>query len=158
MQVLHRDLKSLNILLCSLDPAAPVVGKIADFGTSSIMFASSFREETKNRTVTNPTWLAPEVIKEQVRLLPSYICSYFHFLLLHLSRYSSSSIQGLTPASQGYSVSSDVYAFGIIMHEIWSRLHPFSEYAFMSEVEQAIIAGVRPGVPKGRLSPSLLFM
>lgn len=41
------------------------MAKIADFGTSSIMFASSFREDSRNRTVANPTWLAPEVIKEQ---------------------------------------------------------------------------------------------
>jgi serine/threonine protein kinase len=49
-------------------------------------------------------------------------------------------------------VQSDVYAYGIIMHEIVSRQHPYSEYTFMTEVEAAIISGVRPPIPKGARS------
>eukprot|EP01128_Nolandella_sp_AFSM9_P002264 TRINITY_DN1263_c2_g1_i1.p1 TRINITY_DN1263_c2_g1~~TRINITY_DN1263_c2_g1_i1.p1 ORF type:complete len:939 (+),score=131.60 TRINITY_DN1263_c2_g1_i1:301-3117(+) len=62
--VLHRDLKSPNILLVSPDPAAPVVAKIADFGLSQPMHLPYLiPTSSRLRDVVNPTWLAPEVIE-----------------------------------------------------------------------------------------------
>jgi len=54
---LHRDLKTPNIMLASLDPKDPVMAKITDFGLG--VSASSFA----GRAVDNPIWLAVEVIE-----------------------------------------------------------------------------------------------
>tara|TARA_R110002050_G_scaffold254991_2_gene393620 strand:+ start:228 stop:701 length:474 start_codon:yes stop_codon:yes gene_type:complete len=56
--VIHRDLKSPNILLCELhDMQAPVIAKVADFGLSSVA-ASSLQG---GADVFSP-WQPPEVL------------------------------------------------------------------------------------------------
>eukprot|EP01117_Protostelium_nocturnum_P015986 TRINITY_DN6244_c0_g1_i1.p1 TRINITY_DN6244_c0_g1~~TRINITY_DN6244_c0_g1_i1.p1 ORF type:complete len:1910 (-),score=646.75 TRINITY_DN6244_c0_g1_i1:731-6460(-) len=56
--IIHRDLKSPNILLVSLDPESPVMAKVADFGAATTTFMSGF----KARVVDQPLWLAPEIM------------------------------------------------------------------------------------------------
>jgi len=108
--LLHRDLKSPNILLLSSDYRS-VCGKVADFGLTREMLASSFGGTKRaDRDVVNPTWLAPEVLRE----LP-------------------------------FGLASDVYPFGVILYEIYSRQHPF-EMDFLSEVEDAVLSGQRPPI------------
>eukprot|EP00007_Cunea_sp_BSH-02190019_P005553 CAMPEP_0174232408 /NCGR_PEP_ID=MMETSP0417-20130205/2700_1 /TAXON_ID=242541 /ORGANISM="Mayorella sp, Strain BSH-02190019" /LENGTH=2427 /DNA_ID=CAMNT_0015310457 /DNA_START=88 /DNA_END=7371 /DNA_ORIENTATION=+ len=58
--IIHRDLKSPNILLASVSPHAPVVAKVTDFGVSQILAPT-----TVGRAVACPVWLAPEVIKNE---------------------------------------------------------------------------------------------
>jgi len=58
--VIHRDLKSPNVLLSSLDPTAEVCAKVADFGLSQ-----AFSSSTRGRSVANPVWLAPEIMKNE---------------------------------------------------------------------------------------------
>uniref|UniRef100_A0A6B2KXU7 Protein kinase domain-containing protein n=1 Tax=Arcella intermedia TaxID=1963864 RepID=A0A6B2KXU7_9EUKA len=60
--ILHRDLKTPNILLASSNPEADVVAKITDFGTATKLFSSFKGQTAKEREVVNPTWLSPEVI------------------------------------------------------------------------------------------------
>jgi len=122
---IHRDLKSLNVLLYSLNENDPVVAKVADFGLSSLLFNTALREESRSRAVVNPTWLAPEIISEQ-----------------------------------GYSIKSDVYAYGIILNEILTRKHPFDEYAprFMSDTEELIVSGKRPSYPTSSPQPYVALM
>ncbi|KAL6054440.1 Myotubularin-like phosphatase domain [Balamuthia mandrillaris] len=55
--IIHRDLKSPNVLLAALDPTSPVVAKVADFGASSVA------PTLNGRTVDNPLWLAPEILQ-----------------------------------------------------------------------------------------------
>lgn len=55
--IIHNDLKSPNVLLASLDPAAPVVAKISDFGLSMRM------SKMYTRLVDNPVWVAPEIMR-----------------------------------------------------------------------------------------------
>eukprot|EP01114_Cavostelium_apophysatum_P022155 TRINITY_DN7922_c0_g2_i4.p1 TRINITY_DN7922_c0_g2~~TRINITY_DN7922_c0_g2_i4.p1 ORF type:complete len:1489 (-),score=439.35 TRINITY_DN7922_c0_g2_i4:127-4593(-) len=110
--LLHRDLKSPNILLASMNENAPVVAKVSDFGTSMQLFISAFKETSSTRTVTLPTWLAPEVLNEEE-----------------------------------FTEKSDIYAYGIILWELITREHPFENYKWMSELEEAIIDGVRPIIP-----------
>eukprot|EP01102_Stenamoeba_stenopodia_P019173 TRINITY_DN7157_c0_g2_i2.p1 TRINITY_DN7157_c0_g2~~TRINITY_DN7157_c0_g2_i2.p1 ORF type:complete len:620 (-),score=130.31 TRINITY_DN7157_c0_g2_i2:21-1622(-) len=57
--ILHRDLKSPNILLAS-KTMAKVVAKVADFGLSSLSV-----HRMQGRDVLNPNWLAPEIINEE---------------------------------------------------------------------------------------------
>eukprot|EP01087_Luapelamoeba_hula_P012330 TRINITY_DN3429_c0_g4_i3.p1 TRINITY_DN3429_c0_g4~~TRINITY_DN3429_c0_g4_i3.p1 ORF type:complete len:1705 (+),score=283.87 TRINITY_DN3429_c0_g4_i3:276-5390(+) len=54
--IIHRDLKTLNVLMASDDPSAQVVAKVADFGTC--VAATTF----VGRVVDNPLWLAPEIM------------------------------------------------------------------------------------------------
>jgi len=55
-QIMHRDLKTLNILMAADNENAPVVAKVADFGTC--VAAATFA----GRVVDNPLWLAPEIM------------------------------------------------------------------------------------------------
>ena len=54
---LHRDLKSPNILMCSNTVNAPIIAKLADFGTAVQLIVP----ELRTRLVDQPLWLAPEV-------------------------------------------------------------------------------------------------
>lgn len=63
---IHRDLKSPNILLLeNIDPSADVVAKVADFGLTNRMVIPLRKEGRKDRAVSNPTWQAPEIMREE---------------------------------------------------------------------------------------------
>jgi serine/threonine protein kinase len=111
---IHRDLKSPNILLVAADANAEVTAKVGDFGLSSRLFVPSLKEKSIDRDVANPTWLAPEILKEEE-----------------------------------FTEKSDIYSFGIILWELVTRQHPFSEYnyQFMFELEDIIKTGGRPTIP-----------
>jgi serine/threonine protein kinase len=47
------------------DPTKPVMAKVGDFGLSSRMFVPYLRETMRHRLVENPTWLAPEITREE---------------------------------------------------------------------------------------------
>jgi serine/threonine protein kinase len=59
-KILHRDLKTDNLLIASMDARAAVVGKLSDFGTSR--FAGSDASRTKTKGVGTPIFMAPEVL------------------------------------------------------------------------------------------------
>jgi serine/threonine protein kinase len=64
--LLHRDLKSPNVMIASLDAQASVVAKVTDFGLSLHLHVDELRaKESKHRRVVNPTWLAPEVLNSE---------------------------------------------------------------------------------------------
>lgn len=64
--LLHRDIKSPNILLASLDPKDKVIAKLADFGVAGQVFTDKFAgQKPRERDVTNPVWLAPEILSEE---------------------------------------------------------------------------------------------
>jgi len=54
--IIHRDLKSPNVLMAAISVNAPVVAKVADFGLSGAMQTVSIK------SVANPIWLAPEIM------------------------------------------------------------------------------------------------
>ena len=54
--ILHRDLKSPNVFVASVDLNSPVLAKVADFGLASRLFISELKEKTKSRAVETPTW------------------------------------------------------------------------------------------------------
>ena len=56
-------MKTDNTLVASLDPKAPVVGKLSDFNTSR--FAGSDAMKTKTKGVGTPIFMAPEIFGNQ---------------------------------------------------------------------------------------------
>jgi serine/threonine protein kinase len=62
-KILHRDLKTDNVLISSMDVRAAVVGKLSDFGTSR--FAGSDAARTKTKGVGTPIFMAPEILANQ---------------------------------------------------------------------------------------------
>eukprot|EP01103_Thecamoeba_quadrilineata_P007901 TRINITY_DN17723_c0_g1_i1.p1 TRINITY_DN17723_c0_g1~~TRINITY_DN17723_c0_g1_i1.p1 ORF type:complete len:1221 (-),score=174.69 TRINITY_DN17723_c0_g1_i1:174-3554(-) len=58
--VIHRDLKSPNILLASTQLSSSVIAKVSDFGVSQVLVST-----TAGRAVNNPIWLAPEVMRNE---------------------------------------------------------------------------------------------
>lgn len=62
--LIHKDLKSPNILMAGTKYDDLVVAKVADFGISGKLYANKFKAiSAKEREVENPTWLAPEIVK-----------------------------------------------------------------------------------------------
>ncbi|GAM20898.1 hypothetical protein SAMD00019534_040730 [Acytostelium subglobosum LB1] len=109
--MIHRDLKSPNILMHGFVEGNNPVSTIIDYGTSTELYGGA----ALARCVDQPLWLAPEVM-----------------------------------ASMPYSEPSDVYAFGIMLWELYTRAHPYDEFAFgqwMSKLEDEIILGLRPTIP-----------
>lgn len=54
--IIHRDVRSPNILIASVDRRADVVAKLSDFGTARVLVTA-----IASRDLGNPFWLAPEV-------------------------------------------------------------------------------------------------
>jgi serine/threonine protein kinase len=63
--LIHRDMKSPNVMVVSTDPRASNVVKLADFGLSSRLYVPALKERTQDRKVGNPHWLAPECMREE---------------------------------------------------------------------------------------------
>lgn len=74
--LLHRDLKSPNVLLASHEWNAPSVAKIADFGLTGRAFTDFKAVAASERDVENPTWLAPEVMRNETYSTPSDVYPY----------------------------------------------------------------------------------
>merc|ERR1711879_722572 len=118
-KIIHRDLKSPNCLMASVDPNAEYLVKVTDFGESRAV-ATSY---TGRDRLHNPVWLAPEIMKKEQ-----------------------------------YTEKADVFSFGIILWELIGRTKPFDEYeiaqsSFTYQLEDAIIEGLRPTIPKGQVCP-----
>ncbi|KAH3760936.1 protein serine/threonine kinase [Pelomyxa schiedti] len=60
--VIHRDLKTDNVLLCSLDPASAVCAKITDFGTTrDVQTSKEALQMTK--AIGTPSYMSPEILQ-----------------------------------------------------------------------------------------------
>ena len=130
----HQDLKSPNILLekvvhnedaARTDQSVTHRAKLADFGLTRIFIKKKKRigetQETKKSSkdairaanwismkrkgfVGTPQWMAPEMMKKEVKIGPS----------------------------------ADIYSFGVVMWEVWSRRKPWSELSDKQEIFKAV--------------------
>ena len=80
--LLHRDLKSPNVLIVDHSDGSPVIAKVADFGLSSRMFV----DQLQGRPVENPTWCAPEIMQHNPYTEKADVYSYGMMLWEILTR------------------------------------------------------------------------
>ncbi|CAM9099857.1 unnamed protein product [Ascophyllum nodosum] len=103
--IIHRDLKSLNLLLAG--EKGPV--KLCDFGLVRTSLTSA----------GTPAYMAPELLQERP-----------------------------------FNKSVDVYAFGILLWEIFYREIPFKGYE-ASDIRGVVVSGGRPKIPRGACPPEI---
>jgi serine/threonine protein kinase len=133
-RIVHRDLKSPNILVARLT-AAPELeyskgclnAKLADFGISKTKNSST---EYRNQTLNTGTrkWMAPEVFQ-----IPQ-------------DEIDNGSMQ--PPDPRAHPFKADVYSFAIVCSEILTRKEPFPDVLFGGLLKH-IRDGGRPELPDG---------
>ncbi len=124
-RVVHRDLKSMNILVKYNEHDKHVYAKVADFGLSKIKESScTYSNLTMDLGTTR--WMAPELFgdSEDHNVGPSS---------------SSESLQ--------YHFKVDVYSFGMVCYEILTGYVPFFNFKLM-DLRKRIKDGLRPNMPE----------
>jgi serine/threonine protein kinase len=128
MKIVHRDLKSMNVLVkCvkSSDSKVEYVHiKVADFGISRTK-ERSMTYSTQTVNVGTTRWMAPEIIR----------C---------LDSGSQGNGEGLAVK---YPFKCDVYSFAMVCYEILSGNIPFSNISNRSEVKKMVLDGGHPELP-----------
>jgi serine/threonine protein kinase len=114
-KIVHRDLKSPNILLDER-----MLPKIADFGLGHFVAECTGGEQT---AVGTPVWMAPELID-----------------------------------SKQYGPAVDVYAYGIILYEMYTEKMPFEGWDRVQIFAQVATKGVRPELPETASSLAQLIV
>lgn len=109
--IIHRDLKSPNILLDD-----KVLPKVADFGLGRFV-SEDANEKYMTKCVGTPIWMAPEQIK-----------------------------------SDNYDKSVDVYAYGMILYEMFTEVVPFKGYSDV-QIFQSVEKHLRPELPSVENQP-----
>ncbi|KAL7720151.1 Serine-threonine protein kinase [Entamoeba marina] len=72
--ILHRDLKTDNVLVYSSNPFDPITAKVTDFGTSRSFIESSGKIALQN--IGTPMYMAPEIFQSEQMTLKSDIFSF----------------------------------------------------------------------------------
>jgi serine/threonine protein kinase len=125
-KVVHRDLKSMNILVKCEEHAGHVYVKVADFGLSKVKEAScTYSNITLNQGTTR--WMAPE--------------------LFNISKYLNvGTSESNSPLK--YPFKADIYSFGMVCHEILTGLVPFHDCNLTGLRERILEEGLRPPIPE----------
>lgn len=123
-RILHRDLKSHNILVKYEKGKGVLHVKVADFGISKEQEHSSTCScQSMNMGTTR--WMAPEVIAAPGQ-----------------AQSSSGSVE--VPK---YPFKSDIYSFGMLCYEILTGKYPFWDIGSLSQVKSKILRGKQPRLP-----------
>jgi serine/threonine protein kinase len=123
-RILHRDLKSHNILVKYAKGKGVLHVKVADFGISKEQeHSSTYSCQSMNMGTTR--WMAPEVIAAPGQ-----------------AQSSSGSVE--VPK---YPFKSDIYSFGMLCYEILTGKDPFWDIGSLSQVKKKILRGKHPRLP-----------
>jgi hypothetical protein len=57
-------------------------------------------------------------------------------------------------ANNSFTAAADIYAFGVVLYELFTGLEYFKEARFMYQVEESVLAGERPLIP-ATVSPKI---
>eukprot|EP01102_Stenamoeba_stenopodia_P006506 TRINITY_DN1787_c0_g1_i2.p1 TRINITY_DN1787_c0_g1~~TRINITY_DN1787_c0_g1_i2.p1 ORF type:complete len:1288 (-),score=192.66 TRINITY_DN1787_c0_g1_i2:91-3954(-) len=113
-KMMHRDLKTPNVLMAAMDPESAVMAKLTDFGETRGMLVKMKGREG----LANPSWLAPEIMMDEIYTEKADIFS-FGVVLWELYRRQH-------PYTE-YAVAHSKYIY---------------------QLEDAITKGLRPSFPK----------
>ncbi|XP_065181135.1 uncharacterized protein LOC135811817 [Sycon ciliatum] len=153
---IHRDLKSANLVI-----SERWILKVADFGAArtipNIGLALENERDPKaphSASIVQVSWPATlprnrSLSKAQRRFTEDdpLLRSWAH-LSTEVGTFAWSSPELLQ--RKAYGSSTDVYSFGIVMWELYTRQEPFSEYddcRMISDLVEAIVSGRRPSIP-----------
>ncbi len=126
-KVVHRDLKSMNILVKCEEHAGHVYVKVSDFGLSKVKEAScTYSNITPNRGTTR--WMAPELF------------GISEYLNVGTSESNSPLKYDLFKA--------DIYSFGMVCYEILTGLLPFHNCTHTDIWKRILKEGLRPPIPE----------
>ncbi|XP_062498769.1 uncharacterized protein LOC134176108 [Corticium candelabrum] len=126
---IHRDLKSENLLVCK-----SWIVKVADFGLGRLFGGAHKNRLSKRNNSVSRNDSENELLVEMTDLSENSIGTV---------RWSAPELA----RREIYDESIDVYSFGIVLWEIWSRGFPFQQYRFAHQVDDAVERGERPVVP-----------
>jgi len=131
--VVHRDLKSLNILVKSVKTPDVdleyIQAKVADFNVSKIKKGSTTHSE-QTMNVGSNRWMAPELI--QLRSVDNQM-----------------NVEGSTSKAPMYPRKFDIYSFAMVCYEILTGELPFLAYSkgVTKKMKAMILEGERPKLP-----------
>ncbi|XP_062502538.1 probable serine/threonine-protein kinase drkC [Corticium candelabrum] len=141
---IHRDLKSDNLLV-----SKHWIVKVADFGLGRAV-TNDLRRNDRQK------------IERQSSSDPGHIP-----LIPLLSKRGNLSFAGVGTARwrapeltlrRAYHTAVDVYSYGIVLWETWTRQLPFDQYNFDYEVTDAVIDKERPEIPRDCSQPLAMIM
>jgi hypothetical protein len=133
-KVVHRDLKSMNILVKCDEHDGHVYAKVADFGLSKTKESScTYSNLTMDQGTTR--WMAPELFGDFDRSVPTQVCQE--------TQHPSLSNEQI---SKKYPFKVDIYSFGMVCYEILTGNIPFPNHTSMRELRKKIKDGLRPNL------------
>ncbi|KAK4556520.1 mitogen-activated protein kinase kinase kinase [Recurvomyces mirabilis] len=121
--ILHRDLKSDNLLL-DLDGTC----KISDFGISK-RSADPYNNDITNSMQGSVFWMAPEVIRAQSQPM------------------NQNTGDGLTAMNQGYSAKVDIWSLGCVVLEMFAGRRPWSKEEAIGAIYKLGSLNQAPPIP-----------
>ncbi|CAN5970163.1 unnamed protein product [Sphagnum jensenii] len=135
-KVVHRDLKSTNILVKCDEHDGHVYAKVADFGLSKTKESScTYSNLTMDQGTTR--WMAPELFGNFDQSVPIQVCQE--------TQHPSLSNEQI---SRRYPFKVDIYSFGMVCYEILTGNIPFHNINSMTEFRTKIKDGLRPDLPE----------
>jgi hypothetical protein len=135
-KVVHRDLKSMNILVNCDRHDGHVYAKVADFGLSKTRESScTYSNLTMDQGTTR--WMAPELFGISNQSVPTQVCQ-------ETQHPSLSNEQ----RSKKYHFKVDIYSFGMVCYEILTGNIPFHNHPSMTQLRTDIKNGLRPNLPE----------